>query len=69
LSVGFQSSTGRGTSGQQTVMSKGSVKMRRVFRIINNKASGLFVTTMICEYQKDPLRSGMLALVYNSFGC
>lgn len=69
LTVGFQSAAGRGTMGQQTVMSKGSVKMRRVFRIINNKASGLFVTTMICEYQKDPLRSGMLALVYNSFGC
>jgi len=68
LALGFQSSAGRGISGKQTVLSKGSRRTRRVFRVIHTQFGGLFSTTMICEYQKDPLRTCVLALVYNSLG-
>lgn len=69
LAIGFQAAVGRGSFGQQTVMSKKSFKFRRIFRVLGNTVAGLFVTALICEYQKDPLRSSMLALVCNSFGC
>jgi ribosomal protein L2 len=69
LSVGFQTAAGRGGCGRQTIFSKGSTRVRKVFRIINNTFVGLSVSTLVCQYQKDPGRTSMLALVCNALGC
>lgn len=70
LAVGFKKKVGRSSSsGQRLVMSKGSSLARAIYRPAASSIFGLFVTSLVVEYQRLSPRRGTAALLCNAYGC
>ena len=69
LVIGSINKSGRCSNGRIVTFSKGSRKYKKVFRRINYSFLGLFVTAVIYEFQKNPLKNSTVALLCNSLGC